>query len=279
MQFQTCWSPAANCTAVPKKQYCSSSQSGPAAAPLGKTNAWQTCCWSKVTLPFPQILGSEKLVPQTMPSPQPAHGDDNFTWALTTFYSSSSSSRRSNPQYSQHGNKRQPDIPNKLETKKTPRTTIKTHTDVWSQLPTDYTDLPLQAGTNSAQWSLALSCSRGTTGRRTSSLCLDKNGISQVDQGEQKKCFCHNPRKKSGLKCSNLFFGHTTICWIQKFSSCLILSCQYISHTLKIFFPSFQRGWCKATFRNCNWLSIYSGEKKFFYKLQNKQDYFLFSCF
>lgn len=141
-----------------------------------------------------------------MPSPQPAHGDDNFTWALTTSSSSSSSSSRSNPQYCQHaGNKRQPNIPNKLETKKTPRTTIKTHTDVWSQLPTDYTDLPLQAGTNSAQWSLALSCSRGTTGRRTSSLCLDKNGTSQVDQGEQKKCFCHNPRKKSGLKCSNLF--------------------------------------------------------------------------
>lgn len=59
------------------------------------------------------------------------------------------------------GKKRQPNIANnKLET-------MKIHRDVWSQLPKDYTDLTRWAGTNSAQWSLALNCSRGTAGRRT----------------------------------------------------------------------------------------------------------------
>lgn len=86
------------------------------------------CCWSKVTLPFFQLPGSLKLVLQTMPSTQSACVEENFTFsALTTFYSSWSPSSRNNPQYSQRaGNKRQPNIPNKVKTMKTPKTTRKT---------------------------------------------------------------------------------------------------------------------------------------------------------
>lgn len=121
-------------------------------------------------------------------------------------------SSTNNPKYSQHaGNNRQPNIPNKLETTKTPKTTMQTHRDVWSQLPTDFTDLPRWAGASSAQWSLALKGSRGAAGRRTISMFAEEWDITDGLR-KTKKCFLHNSHKKSGLNCNGFFFFcHTTI--------------------------------------------------------------------
>lgn len=118
-----------NCTAVPKKQNWSSSQSAPAAAPLGKTNAWQTLLEHS----DPAISSAPwiRKVRATSHAFTSAHQCERKPHLPCTHHLLFIRILLQQEQYSQHaGNKRQLNIPNKLETTKPPKTTTKIHRDV-----------------------------------------------------------------------------------------------------------------------------------------------------